>query len=897
MVAKTSKRLHTPVGETIQRTIQICSDDGTSFPAKVYTGVNASEDPELREALIEGTLNQVESPLGDDRSYSPAVPVAYHSEEHELFVLVIPGALRHREFDYRAALLEQLGSHDGVVPGYMRRFDVVFDPRRLQELEQQKSSMSQDTDGESVGAESDDADGDLKARLDQKDQELQQLHNQIEELEAKLDADTDAGSQRSAELDERAAELEELVEELEQRAQQLDERAAKLDARDDQLQQVADRVERDSRRVDEARQSLDQKRAELEHRRQKLEDRERKLQVRELNLEQQQLEKSKHGSEGADSRESTQVVTDSQFIEVVDAVEEDQGASEADHPPPAPSSGRPEPTAPSMMSYDPEEFYEQFDEIASSDTSRFVETTEDLVVIGYKVDESEAAAFTEEQPRFLFQLHRVDEVPVVALTLAAFNEDEECTSAVATALADRTEEEREVLDQIADELHVHLVLYDEDDARITSWEAGAPIGDNIKWAREQLEDWRDDDGDDDRLDEAIDAVTEGEVQLVGSMRHPFDTNSFVDFSGASDVKLAAGIVDYWSQPEQTEYLIGNRGFSLQQFRRIQQRVVRQALHWGLVMGEDLREVALQRSIVSDRTQLVERLLSNFAELCVGLRPNDLDPIEQWENWDKLLSLAEAEDITPDPDVLELAEVSLKRAEEYELATTDEAVPAGAKPDETLSSIDVTTSTVSHRCDATELTYYLPQSQQPDGFSELMEQDRDDLEAALDDAGRRVEAAQVLLERFGPDAVDVVLDVVEEMNDAEVAAVARFVEARADGLEAALMRMLDSAGPCATFIAARALAAIESTAAIPRLLEAVQDPQRRGDDAKLVECLALFGDKLVPPLSQQLKKSPKDEHLLEVLAALEKVREGTIEELSGDQNQQLQKAAGRARKLV
>ena len=111
-----------------------------------------------------------------------------------------------------------------------------------------------------------------------------------------------------------------------------------------------------------------------------------------------------------------------------------------------------------------------------------------------------------------------------------------------------------------------------------------------------------------------------------------------------------------------------------------------------------------------------------------------------------------------------------------------------------------------------------------------------------------------------------------------------------GLEAALIQSLDEAGTSGTYIGALALSAIGSTGALPRLIDALTDPNRRGHGRRLAKTLARFGDKLLPPLSRALKASPEEYSLLAALEALEQTRPGTIDEFAADRSQNLRTAA-------
>lgn len=881
-------------------------DDGAVFSATVYTGIDAAENPDLKQQLLEGTLNRVESPFDDERVYEPAIPVTYHDATSELFVLVIPDERRHEEFACRMELLERMAETVGEIPRYIREFDVVFDPGEIERVERNRQREEKASahdfpapDRDAVFGSGDGSEeGDVGA----------------EEIE-----------KRAAELDERAEQIEKRAEELDERAEKLDQRQQRIEADRKQLDDVAERVDRDSARVQQTREQLDAREQELD-------ERERKLQVRELNLEQKELRQQQQADEDeeGDPTESTQVVTEDQFIEIVEPKDDqepepDDGADDeiataettiterppppdGDHPaPPAGSAAarRPEPAAATIVDHDPDEVFDDFSEFAGDDRRWFVERTEDLIVVGFRVGDDTADAFEEGTAEFLFQLHEIDQIPVIAFTLAAFDDEDECLEAVAAPVVGHDDHQRAVLDEFERDIHLQLVLYGEDGEVIDAWEAGAPIRENVRWARRRLEQWHEQTDDLDSAERAAKRIADGEVELVGSMRHPFDSRSFVDFEGASDVKLAVSIVGYWSEPDQFEYLIGNRCFSLDAFRQIQRRVVRQALHWGIDPGDLLRQFAIDEAIILDDVSMVQRLLSNFAEVCVGLRPNDLDPIEQWENWEALIELAQQVDITPDPEVVELAEVSLKRAEEYAETMEGEEMPDdigesavldAAADTSTRDATDVVELTVSRRDEDSGVTYFLPRDAGDDYFAQMMDADRGVVKDALGDPQRGVEAAQVILERFGDERLDEVLEAAEEMVPAERAALARFCEARADDLEAALMQRIDDLGRCGAFIAIRALAAVGSTAAIRRLIELVRQHGADAEDPELAQCLALFGDKLVPPLSKALKDDADDETLLFVLSALERARSGTMEEMADDRSEQLQEAVARAREL-
>ena len=884
------------LGKTATRAIQVSGADGTIFRAEVYTCVNVTDNPELRQDLFDGTLNVVTGSDGD--VYRPALPVIYHDPKAQIFALIIPEALRHEELRLRAELLDALAEYPDELPAYIHRVHAIFDPDQLSEL----ASAA----GPGAEAGPNEATVITEAPTAPSSEEANKLRGQLEKKESEMQAMERARRDLEEELLQLKDELEELKGAADGAAQQgaggdaLEEERRKLAIDREQLEEVASRIERDSARVEEAMTDIQRQRVELEEERNALKEERRKLQVQELNLEQEKLRLKAEGQASfADgdkpyANEATQVVTADQFIEVVDAEESEEGieaqaVSDSELVADSPAPVRPEPTSVTFVSYESEEIFETFDDVAADGKDYFVEATADLIVAGFRLDEDRALSFLDGESRFLFQLHEVNGTPLIALTLAIFDDEGQCVDAVAAPMADATPQERALLDQLAQDLRLHLAVYDESGERIASWEAGAPIRRNIGWARQRLRQWREEAGDGTAQTAAAARLAAGEVDVVGSMRHPFEAQRFTDFDGASDVKLAVSIVGYWSQPEQFDYLVGNRAFPLETFQKIQKRVVRQALHWGIAPGEALRQVAIDEAIILDNVSLVQRLLSNFAEVCVGLRPNDLDPLEQWENWNTLIEVAQRFNVTPDPDVLELAEVSLKRAEEY-----DEVFDADDFADNLREG-----SGERIKAHQGDVTYFLPEGYDhgEEGFDHMMSADLDRLVQLLDDDERRLMAAQALLEKSGAGAVSDVLEASEKMSAVEAEALSKFVEARADGLEASLIQALNGAGSSATLVITRALVSVENAAAMPRLLDAIRDTDKQGDLDALATALAGYGDKLLPPLTRVLKKNPDDPALLAALAALEGVRRGTLDELAGERSKDLQKAADRARQLL
>ncbi|MEM1418309.1 MAG: HEAT repeat domain-containing protein [Myxococcota bacterium] len=113
------------LGRTRRELVHVLEEDGGTRLQEVLVAVNVATDPELREACLDGVLHGV----ADE---ALAVPYVFHDPELPCFVLVVPGALRHRALAERAALLARLTeATDAPLPPYVEDVDLVVGARGL----------------------------------------------------------------------------------------------------------------------------------------------------------------------------------------------------------------------------------------------------------------------------------------------------------------------------------------------------------------------------------------------------------------------------------------------------------------------------------------------------------------------------------------------------------------------------------------------------------------------------------------------------------------------------------------------------------------------------------------------------------------------------------------------
>lgn len=88
---------------------------------ELYTVVNAATDPELAALALSGELHRVD----DERDL--AVPFVYHDPRIEAFVLVVPHALAHHEFDLRERWIRETENDQASpAPAYVRAYECVL---------------------------------------------------------------------------------------------------------------------------------------------------------------------------------------------------------------------------------------------------------------------------------------------------------------------------------------------------------------------------------------------------------------------------------------------------------------------------------------------------------------------------------------------------------------------------------------------------------------------------------------------------------------------------------------------------------------------------------------------------------------------------------------------------
>lgn len=335
----------------------------------------------------------------------------------------------------------------------------------------------------------------------------------------------------------------------------------------------------------------------------------------------------------------------------------------------------------------------------------------------------------EKPPQLLIQLHLLEGLPLVALVL---REAEEGAYSLFWPLDMRQAEDVAVLERLEQRFAVRLDLYDDESRPVTGWQLEAPLELNaariLERAREVLAAAGDGEGLD--FEVASDAFEELGDERLGRKRHNFSEDSFTDLPSPAAARLATGITAYWSEPGNEDYLLFVKSFPLQHWREIRQRVVERALEFGLRLSPALMRFAVEHGLVESREQALRTALASFAEVSLRLKPCDLDPVHEWENWKLLIEDCIAAEVEVEAQIEELATAAGRKARQVSMPPEDETAPGG---------------------DLTLLA-----------SKELL--------ALLQDRGQRRDAALELCERGDPELAVPIYDALQGMTRDEVARV-------------------------------------------------------------------------------------------------------------------------------
>ncbi|MBU0553205.1 hypothetical protein KKB55_00405 [Myxococcota bacterium] len=495
----------------------------------------------------------------------------------------------------------------------------------------------------------------------------------------------------------------------------------------------------------------------------------------------------------------------------------------------------------------PERSAPRFDAARDEGRGLYLEKEGEYVRLVAQLDPTRAAHFEAEDAQLRFQLHRTPQGGVLGLLLV----NEEVEDHLFWPLAHETPLGCAILDELERFFSAEALFFEPDGALRGRRVFRILLEENVKSARAALA-LQEKEAAPDRAAARAAVCAEG-FDRVGRLRHNFHEDSFAALNDASEVRLALGILSYWSSPERRDYLLRIKSFPESWFEAMIKRVLRGAVAFGLAIEPHLRQKTLELGLAEGPVPLLQACLANFAEVNLNLKPNGLDPLDTWENWEALLTLAEELDLQVDEEIEELAAIAMERARQA--AQAAEPIDLG----------DGEGVVVDERSVYETL---------PDG-------DLVSMLASTESAGAAVLA---LLER-GEAYTPALFDAITQMPRLDLQQIIPSLLAHGPRFEAAFLGALRSRRASLRLSSALFLAEIRSTKAVSPLLRLLL----RADDALwpiLARAIARMGRRVITPALERVARHPKNrERVAQTLALLGAEARGALraarEQIEGD----------------
>lgn len=420
------------------------------------------------------------------------------------------------------------------------------------------------------------------------------------------------------------------------------------------------------------------------------------------------------------------------------------------------------------------------------------------------------------QAHFYLQLHRLRAYPLI-MCLLAFEDGDGVLQHILACPVDLVDPQAVMFfDLLSQEFTLQINLCNEQHLVYRDLQVYLPLEQNVEYVLDEARRWqatlpasqRD-------FDTAIDDFQEEEYDRLGKMNHNFQQDSFIDIPSPAAARLAIGIVSYWSEREQLDYLISVKSFALTYFREIQKRVLRACIDFGIALRDHMLDLAVLFQFGSSRQDLLRKLLSNFAEANLQIRqPNDLSAADNLENWQHLIDDCDRYSIEIDSDIEELA----ARAERHAQEQSQQDLEA-----EEVDDFEV--------------------------FEDFQEMAVSDLLQLLQDPQNRMDAAAALCRPANLEHIDQIASIFPQLEEQEARTFAEVFTQFGKEAEPLLLSWLHLPRPDQRAAAILALGSMRSEHAI----EAIIKRLRSGDEWEIAaEALARIGESAIPHLDREVK---------------------------------------------
>ncbi len=483
------------------------------------------------------------------------------------------------------------------------------------------------------------------------------------------------------------------------------------------------------------------------------------------------------------------------------------------------------------------------------------------------------AALTDDA-ELRFQLHLTAHGPAMCLTLVPG------ADAADVCWVIDPEADAALLDALGRRFSVAVEAVDGEGALVGRRVFDPPLAPNVVSARERVRQAGGSPG------AARDLVDGGAIDRVGQLRHNFTEHAFAASRSAADAHLALGILSFWTEPERQAYLLDVQSFPRVWFDAITRRVLSAALDFGLLPAPHLEQRAIAIGLADDGRSLLSRVLGAFAELnlSTSLRSNDLDPIDNYENWERLLTRAEHLGLAVDAGLRGLALTAMEAARRAAEALDASEAPIELDLDDDvieLESVDEVFDSSEGPVDATE------------PLGDLIDTA---LVGLLDDPTRRASAAAVLMQRGETEHRAALAEALGAMGADELLRVLPLGLAQIDALAGDLVPALRSADSAVRRAMTLFLAEARRPEAILALVDQLLDA-RDGGWAPLATALAGYGADVRHLVAGMPLDGEGLERVARVLAAMPSALRDTVYDAGARRTTPVRRCLERAARLA
>lgn len=287
----------------------------------------------------------------------------------------------------------------------------------------------------------------------------------------------------------------------------------------------------------------------------------------------------------------------------------------------------------------------------------------------------ELAALQEQPPLLGIQLQVLEGLPLVVIFVFPQAEGSEPLFCL---LDMRDGMQRNALQQLGEKFDLHIDLYDDESRAVATWELEAPLAENAAQLLKRADALLAAADDAENLDFEAAAAAYAALgdDRLGRKQHNFSDESFVDLPSPAATRLALGIVSYWSEEENEEYLLYIKGFPCAHWQALRERVVRRALDYGLRLTKDMLRFAEQAKLIESPRQALRDALANFAEVSLRIKASDLEPAHEWENWKLLLADCVVYGVEVESQIKDLAAACARKVRDSSVAVVEDESAQG-----------------------------------------------------------------------------------------------------------------------------------------------------------------------------------------------------------------------------